>query len=283
MSIEQIVESSVDVAGIDVGLTLLERTSGVCRTGVSGEVVDHTFCDYLSRASALGLGHTYAMLAIDGPVLPANTLHYEVRACEKAFVWGAFQKRCKPGESQIPGTGQALRRGGVDAAHSFRQHVADAHLGHMIPQVVAEKNIIEAFPNGFLGVAVPEGTYAAAPGRGDKFDWLYEEWCQQGILGRLKDELDWQRPGFWSEAARNRQHDERAAIVCALTAVAALRGRYVAVGESTGGYFFLPPWSLWQSWAKEALDAARQDRRLPRAIEVWIDGACFLAKTELPR
>ena len=76
----------MDIVGIDVGLTLLRQTSGVCRTGDSGELVAHTYIDRLSRTIALGSTICFSILAIDAPVLPENQLRYEPRACEKVFV-----------------------------------------------------------------------------------------------------------------------------------------------------------------------------------------------------
>ena len=98
-------EALSDVAGIDVGLTLIDPTSGVCRTGPSGEVIKHTYIDQLSRRVALGSDLIYAVLAIDASVLPGVQLNYLARPCEKVFVWRAFQKRCKPGESHVPRKG----------------------------------------------------------------------------------------------------------------------------------------------------------------------------------
>lgn len=274
----------VNVAGIDVGLTLLSPTSGVCRTGPSGDVVDHTYGDYLSRVSKLGAGHSYAVLAIDAPVLPPGVLDYEVRPCEKAFVWGPFQRRCKPGETQVSGNGQALRRGGVETAHAFGRHVQNCQLPCPVPRIFGPLNIAEAFPNAFLGVFLHEDGFDEAPERPEKFDWLYDEWLRRGHLHRLREYLDWPRSEFWDKVARNRQHDERAALVCAMTAIAVVQGQYVAVGEPKGGYFFLPPWELWQPWAKGGLDTNRRDPRLPtKHIEVWIDGERFLEDAALPR
>jgi hypothetical protein len=62
----------MNVAGIDVGLTLIDRTSGVCRTVDQGEVLGHTYIDRLSRLQALGGDETsFDVLAIDAP-LPAK-------------------------------------------------------------------------------------------------------------------------------------------------------------------------------------------------------------------
>ena len=99
-----------NVAGIDVGLSFLKRTSGVCRTGRGGSCVDHTFADRQSRLEVLALAEGFEVLAIDGPVLGPQKLHYNKRAVESVFNLGLFQTRCKPGFTHVPGNGQALRR-----------------------------------------------------------------------------------------------------------------------------------------------------------------------------
>ena len=271
-----------DVAGIDVGLTLLDRTSGVFRTGTSGDVLDHTYADRLSRLAALGGDCMYSVMAIDAPVLPPHQLNYEVRACEKVFVWGEFQKRCKPGESHVPGTGQALRRAGVETAHSFETSVATTDVGRVFPRVFGQRNIVEAFPNGFLGVCLRESVFQSCPQRAEKFDWLYEQWLSNRTLEQVTPVLDWPRDAFWRAVATTRQHDERAALVCAMTALCVLRGRYVAVGEGETGFFFLPPWGVWQPWARSALATNRRDVRLPRSVDVWIDGTRYSSRDRLP-
>jgi hypothetical protein len=80
--------SKMDIAGLDVGLTLVDLTSGVCRTGPNGDLVTHTYIDRLSRSEALGAPLNFAAIAIDAPILPVGQLHYRGRACEKVFVWG---------------------------------------------------------------------------------------------------------------------------------------------------------------------------------------------------
>jgi hypothetical protein len=211
-----------------------------------------------------------------------ETLHYHVRPCEKVFVWGAFQKRCKPGESHIPGTGQALRRSGVETARSFAPHTASTNVAAYFPRIYGDRNIVEAFPNGFMAVSLEAGSFKNPLARGEKFDWLYEEWLRQDVYSRLRSEIKWLHEPFWRIIAENKQHDERAALICAITATCVLLGRYVAVGEAIGGYFFMPPWNLWQRWAKDVLGQNRRDPRLSMPVEVWIDGACFKADSDLP-
>jgi predicted nuclease with RNAse H fold len=271
-----------DLLGIDVGFTFLQRTSGVCRTGISGELINHTYIDRASRLLAVAPVSDYSVLAIDAPVLPSGILNYEVRACEKVFVWRTFQKRCKPGESQVGGTGQALRRAGVETAMTFAPNVSSLELGATFPRVIDQRNIVEAFPNAFLGVCISEARYSSTAIRSEKTDWLYEVWIEDGVVQGLRDALAWERPAFWQLVADNQHHDERAALVCAMTSMCVCRGSYVAVGEPNGGYFFLPPWELWAPWAKATLDANRRDPRLGARVEVWIIGDCRYPNQPLP-
>jgi len=150
------------------------------------------------------------------------------------------------------------------------------------PLVLSPRNMVEAFPNAFLGVCVSAEQYIGMPNlrRGQKFDWLYNEWCQTGGFRLLARELASALPeSFASYCERNRDHEERAALVCLATAASAATGRYTAVGEPAGGYFFLPPWPLWADWARTELVT---QRRKDRSISVWIDGVPFLAAKALP-
>ncbi|MGH9661806.1 MAG: hypothetical protein ACRD96_24880 [Bryobacteraceae bacterium] len=180
------------------------------------------------------------------------------------------------------GTGQALRRAGVDTAWAFSEVSSSDDCAAPFPRVIAERNIVEAFPNAFLGVCLATSVYTASPGRGEKTDWLYEQCVARGIFRGLADRLAWDRPRFWQTVTENRHHDERAALVCAVTALCVLRGEYVAVGDATGGYFFMPPWAMWADWARASLDANRRDSRLGAQVEVWIGGALFDSRQALP-
>jgi len=77
----------------------------------------------------------------------------------------------------------------------------------------------------------------------------------------------------------NRDHEERAALVCLLTAAAVAVGRYTAVGDEQGGYFFLPPWNLWEEWARQEINRLR---RRVGSVEVWINGERYSASDSLP-
>jgi hypothetical protein len=268
-----------DLGGIDSGLTLKDCTSGVCRTGSGGFAIGRTYIDKLSRLQLLTPIRRFDCIGVDAPILPKDTLHYAPRLVERLFMCGAFQARCKPGASHVPGTGQALRRAGCDAAVQFKSESAStAPVSY--PRIQKDQNLVEAFPNAFLGVMLSaEVIDAAGAGRGEKTDTFFALCVQHGAFQALEQHLAWYDPAFWASFPVTSDHDELAALVCATTAVCAHSGKYVAVGEEEGGYFFLPPWFLWQSWARSALSL---ERRRFRGIRIWIDGRPFDAGNPLP-
>ncbi len=255
--------------GIDVGLSFIEPTTGVCRTGDDSTfIVDHVYADRASRLAALGIrkgDRPFDLVAIDGPLLSGLGAVHGRRTCERVFVCGPFQRRCKPGESHVRGTGQALSRAATETARQVVELTAGPRPDMACPWIVADKAIIEAFPNAFLGVLLPDEAFEGIPkGRGKKFDALFEAVRSRAVLWRLLDELGWSDGRLRDALATNTQHDERAALICALTAVCAWRGRYTAVGDEEGGWFFLPSWEHWQPWARRAIESSD--------AEVWRDG-----------
>jgi hypothetical protein len=270
-----------DISGIDSGLTLKSMTSGVCRTGTGGFALGHTYIDKLSRMMLLSPVNRFDCLAVDAPVLPKGVLHYIPRPVESLFMCGAFQKRCKPGASHVAGTGQALRRAGCDAAVQFEVETAATTLVSY-PRIQQGQNIIEAFPNAFLGVMLSSGAIDdAAAGRGEKTDTFFAMCVQTGAFLALEKQLTWSDPPFWASFPMTTHHDDLAALVCAATAACAYSGKYVAVGEPSGGYFFFPPWSLWQEWARTALVQERRRAEFG-VVRVWIDGREFDVASSLP-
>jgi hypothetical protein len=47
--------------------------------------------------------------------------------------------------------------------------------------------MVEAFPNAFLGVAVPDEDFVTTTRikRGGKFDWLYDCWIKRALFPRI--------------------------------------------------------------------------------------------------
>jgi hypothetical protein len=59
---------------------------------------------------------------------------------------------------------------------------------------------------------------------------------------------------FWLRLRAEGDHELRAALICLLTAALAAQGTAAIIGESSGGWFWLPPWSLWELWARQGLE-----------------------------
>jgi predicted nuclease with RNAse H fold len=195
------------------------------------------------------------VVAIDAPLLPPNTVETLPRECERVFSRGMFQKRCKPGMSHIRGTGQTLREHGSRAATQLITANAMRVAEQSLPHQLFGGDIIEAFPNAFLGVVVPDEEFLHAQKikRGGKFDWLYNCWIARGLFGSIVTAA--QLPdNIGRRCETEKDHDIRAALVCLLTAAFVRTGNYSAIGDEVGGYFFLPPADLWAPWARNEID-----------------------------
>ncbi len=270
----------MELIGLDVGFSAHRRSSGVACLDERGCRVDHTTADWSDRQRVIGEGFRALVTAIDAPVVPRASA--TARSCERIFCLGVFQRRCRCALSHVPGTGLRLREAGDDTAGQLESVTSARPLSTPFPRVWSGANIVEAFPNAFLGVMVPEADYLSQPTlrRGQKFDWLYEQWCDRRLFRSLADALE--LPGasmLAKQCQANRHHDQRAALVCLLTAGAVARGRYTAIGDPGGGHIFLPPWPLWAAWAR--IEVQRQRHRLPE-LEIWIDGSVYGRDDELP-
>ena len=114
-----------------------------------------------SRRRLLGDVSLADVVAIDAPLLPM--CDSRDRSCEHLFARGQFQRRCKAGFSHVPGTGLRLRGAGFESAV---QPEGITSLTPMAPSpllVFSPRNIVEAFPNAFLGVCVSAERYASMP------------------------------------------------------------------------------------------------------------------------
>jgi hypothetical protein len=207
------------------------------------------------RQSAIPRGFQPSVIALDGPLLPQGADKQIRRHCESLFIRSPFHNRWKPGLSHW-GRGLELRRATAEASAQFCRILASFTNGSEELSVFRGGPIVEAFPNAFLGVLMPEDELVSAPKlrRGRRFDWLYE---QVVTTGRLETALSkrMELPSeVWRRLRSERDHELRAALICLLTAALAATGTAAVVGEPTGGWFWLPPWSVWQPWAKQGFD-----------------------------
>lgn len=227
--------------GVDVGFSARGKTTGLAWR-VDGQVdATVTGSAWDCRHTALPPGVLFDVAALDAPLLPpgGDTVR---RRCEDIFYRGAFWNRCRPCLSHH-GRGRDLRHAGAAAGEQFSAVVRPG------------APMVEAFPNTFLGVLLPEPTFKRwpPPKKEPKSDWLYREAADHGVFGRLLGNLDWLDDGLSDRFASEGDHDIRAALVCLLTAGFANQGSAMVVGDPVGGWFWLPPTHLWEPWAAEAL------------------------------
>lgn len=250
------------LAGLDIGFSPSRRSNALAVFRDGRLSIDKLNID--ERNAALARLANVDVIAIDAPIVAFETRPDAIREVERIFCRGPFQKRCKPGFSHIEGTGQDLRAHGLAAARAS-MHATNDRGDAPFPRIIPGHNIVEAFPNAFLGVALADDEYAAQPElrRGGKFDWLYDRWVstrrfhEAARLAGLPDTVA-------AAADSERDHDRRAAIVCLLTAAFAHNGTAEAIGDPLGGYFFLPPESMWAPWSRTGVTKAPLPRKEQR-------------------
>jgi hypothetical protein len=248
----------LDLLGIDVGYSKDRASTGIARCGPCGFASGIAKADWESRSRAIGTGAKFHVAAIDGPLVALEPRSEHKRECEYRFIRKPFHQRCKPGLSHS-GQGLQLRRAASD---TLAQIVACRVLNGAVfqgPHISTGAAVVEAFPNGFLGVLLPEDAYAGAPRfkRGKRFDWLYEQAVKRNLLLRIMQRLKWRDEKLIENLQSEAHHEKRAALICLLTAGCAASRQAVAFGDERGGWFWLPPFDLWAEWARGALEGNR--------------------------
>jgi hypothetical protein len=93
--------------------------------------------------------------------------------------------------------------------------------------------------------------------RGDRSDTFFKHLTETGTLQKLLlDLLPGRSLALPLSGVNN--HDDRAALVCALTALAVAAGDYTAVGDANG-WIVLPPRRFIDDWAWDDLEANDRD------------------------
>jgi hypothetical protein len=254
-------EDGVKLLGVDVGFSTRRATTAIALLNGNQLHLARAGTAWESRAAQIPSDFRASVIAIDGPLLPQGADNHLYRLCEALFIRSPFHNRCKPGLSHW-GFGLQLRRASAEACAQFSQLVASS--------LERNKNVryggpvAEAFPNAFLAVLIPEVELLSAPRlkRGRRFDWLYEQIAATGKLELMLSKNLHMPDELWLRLRVEKDHELRAALICLLTAALAAQGTATIVGESTGGWFWLPQWSLWQPWAKQGLAGAAKKMAL---------------------
>ncbi|APG92784.1 DUF429 domain-containing protein [Sinorhizobium americanum] len=245
--------------GIDVGYARSRPTTGIAWSLGDAVGSARTHTDWERRQRHIPLLTTFAVIAIDGPLTPPGAPDTLDRLCERLFTRGAFQRRCKPGLSHF-GHGLALRKAAAETAAQVSHLAAAAPIGRSVIPGAA----IEAFPNAFLGVLLADERFASSrAAKRNKFDWLYAQAVESGVIARLLDFIGWHNDCLLQKVTTETDHEKRAAWICLLTAACATASKSEVVGDEAGGWIWLPPAELWADWAADALSRSMWR---PRAV-----------------
>jgi hypothetical protein len=257
------------VLGIDVGCSPVRRSSAVCRIAwdaheVTWRVARSCAVEFERTATivAVANGLPLACAAFDGPLRRGLDAIGRYRTAERMLTRRLARRIGKPGASSAP-VGRLLNAHANACASTVLRHCDVALATHA--KQIDDKAVVEAFPSSFLGVMIDDPSTLAAR-RHDRSDRFFLHWCERGTFDRLVGHLLPCRSLVRHPSALT-NHDERAAFVCAVTALCVAADDYTAVGDHDG-WIILPPYVLLQPWASEDLEAnaTAEALRAPSAV-----------------
>ena len=235
------------VLGIDVGFSATKKTTCICVLAWAESTATFAFklatSDLTDRHRALAelsLSPGVSGIAVDGPLRRGLRIVSHYRAAEAILSRGVLQKRGKPGQTSSP-VGQQLHRHATELANLALESVAVGSATHEDP--IHEKSVVEAFPNMYLAALVAESDMPVlARDASDRY-WQILVDDSDCLLTLISHLLHGRR--VTNELGAIRNHEHRAGVVCALTALSVVSGDYVAVGDPVDGDIFLPAQTVW--------------------------------------
>jgi Protein of unknown function (DUF429) len=245
---------SGSVLGIDVGWSLKQRSSAICRldwteSNIGWTVRHFTAEPTIRREAAASVAGSHRLLAaaLDGPLRGDLDVIDRYRAAERALTHRQISSRIsQPGSSRSP-VGRLLNHHTNEFARLLLDHadISDAKHQHAIHS----KAIVEAFPTSFLGLMLDSPEKGLRQKRSDRY---FEAALHAGLLHLIIAEC---LPGRQIEhdLSRLTHHDDRAAFVCALTALLVAADDYTAVGDKDG-WIILPPLRFIARWAQPVVE-----------------------------
>lgn len=244
------------VLGIDVGCSPKRRTSAVCRLDWTASTIAWSIArfraldDERDRTIAEVAGNRPQLcVAIDGPLRAGFDIIGTYRTAERMLSRGLPAHIGKPGQSSTPVGMRLNEHANACALAALRTRlVAPATW----PVRIDAAAVVEAFPTTFLGLMLDEPKRLKTS-RARRSDDYFVHLSENGALAALLRQL---LPGrnLQSGLAVVRNHDDRAALVCALAALAVACGDFTAVGDQDG-WIILPPRRAIRDWAWRLLEA----------------------------
>jgi hypothetical protein len=250
------------VIGIDVGCSPTRRSSAACRLDWSASIVSWEILRFRAiepereRAIAKVAGNrSIVAAAFDGPLRRGFDIIGRYRTAERMLTRRVRPLIGKPGQSSAP-IGKLLNQHANECVHHVVAHSEVQSATHRVP--IDRRALVEAFPTAFLGVMIKDPQHLSVR-RGDRSDIFFEHLASAGVVDALIEHcLPGRRVVLDLNLVVN--HDDRAALVCALTALSVATGDFVAVGDDDG-WIILPPRRFIQSLQWTLLnDNAREER-----------------------
>jgi hypothetical protein len=241
------------VIGVDIGFSIKRRSSAICllawdRHNISWQIDRFRALSVerdaaIRRATGATGDRAILAVAVDGPVRAGLDLIKCYRTAERMLTNALCVKIGKPGQSNSP-VGLKLNEATNACLNAI---VPVTNIGMATHQVkIHERCVVEAFPSSFLGLmlAVPTSVKAVRHNRSDKF---FEALTDDNTLDCLLRHF---LPRRKMETAFSdvRNHDDRAALICAISALAVASNDFCAVGDRDG-WIILPPRRFIRPWA----------------------------------
>ncbi len=243
--------------GVDIGYSPVRKSGAVCRlfwdeTRLDWRCLRFRYNADERRAALAKIAgdNRHLAAAFDGPFRAGLDEIGLYRSAERLLTLGVAKAIGKPGPCHTP-SGRLLNRATNEAIAdllSIAKLSTSAFPGALHPSAIAE-----AFPNSFMGVMLPDG-HGLARGRAGKSDRYYVELCEtRGFTALMQALLPGRTNVTPLEAVTH--HDDRAALVCAMTALCVAAGSYVAIGDAQGR-IFLPPQRFWNATILATIEAS---------------------------
>lgn len=244
------------VLGVDVGFSPLRRSSAVCRLDWDPQRITWNIQRFRALpveqettiTAVAGTGRLQAA-AFDGPLRAGFDVIGHYRVAERMLTRRLGAGIGKPGQASAP-VGKALNAAANDCASIVLRGCDLAPAVHTVR--IDAKAVAEAFPSAFLGVMLANPV-AVAASRADRSDVFFRHLAEDGTLERLLTHLLPSRD-FVRLLGDVTNHDDRAALICAVTALCVAAGDFTAVGDADG-WIVLPPRRFVQDWAWADLEA----------------------------
>lgn len=250
------------VIGVDVGWSRTRRSSAICRLDWSHSLVSEKISRFRAvepererTISEVAGNRSVLAAAFDGPIRRGFDIIGRYRTAERMLTRRLQPLIGKPGQSSAP-IGKLLNHHANECARHVIAHSNVQDSTHGIP--IDRKALVEAFPSAFLGVMIKNPAHLSAR-RGDRSDTFFQHLISTGILRALIEHcLPGRRLTIDLTSVVN--HDDRAAFICALSALSVAIGDFVAVGDDNG-WIILPPRQFIQSTQWTLLnDNAREEK-----------------------